>query len=163
MIWLNRLQQRLSLTRNESLALLSLSGLLMIGLAARHVQRQAVPVPVGAYDEMDRLFFERSAAVESSPDTSRADFEMDALRYREGGSSGSTLRIDLNAAAPQELELLPRIGPKMAERILAFRAAFGPFGAVDDLRQIRGIGERTLELIRPHVFVSHEEADTLPP
>lgn len=165
MIWLNRLQQRLSLTRYESLALLSLAGLLTIGLAARHIQQQAVPVPVNAYDEMDRLFFERSAAADSSPetppDTLHPFREPDAARQAGAGRSGSTLRVDLNVAGPDELELLPRIGPKMAERILEFRAAFGPFGAVDDLQQIRGIGERTLEQLRPHVVASPVKPDSL--
>lgn len=60
-------------------------------------------------------------------------------------------RIDLNSASSQELQQLPRIGPKTAERIIEFRATYGPFRSVDDLVQVRGIGPKTLERLRPLV------------
>lgn len=55
--------------------------------------------------------------------------------------------LDVNRAAPAELELLPRIGPAMAQRIVEAR----PFASVDDLTRVRGIGPRTLETLRPLV------------
>ncbi len=71
------------------------------------------------------------------------------------GNAGAseTLRIDVNRAGAAELEQLPRIGPKTAERILAFRAAYGAFRSVDDLQQVKGIGPKTLERLRPHIYV----------
>lgn len=62
--------------------------------------------------------------------------------------------LDLNRASTAELELLPRIGPRLAERIVADRRANGPFRSVDDLDRVPGIGPRTLELIRPHARVA---------
>lgn len=178
MLWLNRLQQRLSLTRNEALALLSLSVLLTIGLVARHVQQQAVPVPIGAYDEMDRLFFERSAALESPSDSaltggspgeaalarnaaSATVRDAESASVREAMPAGGPARIDLNTAGADELQALPRIGPITAKRILTFRAELGPFSAVDDLQQISGIGEKTVELLRPLVYASPAPVDSL--
>lgn len=55
--------------------------------------------------------------------------------------------LDVNRATPAELELLPRIGPAMAQRIVEAR----PFASVDDLTRVRGIGPRTLETLRPLV------------
>ena len=57
---LHRLQQRLSLTKHEAMALTCLSGLFIIGIIVRQVQQQAILVPPDAYDELDRIFFERS-------------------------------------------------------------------------------------------------------
>jgi competence ComEA-like helix-hairpin-helix protein len=58
-------------------------------------------------------------------------------------------KIDLNTASEAELTLLPRIGPALAARIAAHREARGPFSSVDALIEVKGIGPKTLELIRP--------------
>jgi competence ComEA-like helix-hairpin-helix protein len=58
--------------------------------------------------------------------------------------------VDLNAADQAELQLLPRIGPAMAERIAQDRSEHGPFASVDDLERVRGVGPRTLMQARPH-------------
>lgn len=67
----------------------------------------------------------------------------DARALRDGE------RLDLNRATAAELELLPRIGPSMARRIVEAR----PFANVDELVRVRGIGARTLERLRPLVQV----------
>lgn len=61
--------------------------------------------------------------------------------------------LDLNTATAAELDALPSIGPVLAARILAWRDAHGPFQAVDDLRNVTGIGEKVLEGIRGRVTV----------
>ena len=62
-------------------------------------------------------------------------------------------RIDLNTASAEALERLPRIGPALAQRIIAYREAHGPFQKVDDLLAVKGIGPTLLETIRPYVTV----------
>lgn len=62
--------------------------------------------------------------------------------------------IDLNAADEGTLTLLPRVGPALARRIVEHRAAEGPFSRVDDLLEVKGIGPKTLALIRPMAAVS---------
>ena len=49
-------------------------------------------------------------------------------------------RVDVDRAAPGELERLPRVGRKLAERIVAEREAGGPFGSLEGLRRVSGIG-----------------------
>ncbi|MGD8193915.1 helix-hairpin-helix domain-containing protein [Herbiconiux sp. P18] len=68
------------------------------------------------------------------------------------GPSGGAL-INLNAASEIDLDALPRIGPAMASRIVEYRSTNGPFTSVDDLLQVPGIGEKTLENLRPLVTV----------
>ena len=62
-------------------------------------------------------------------------------------------RIDLNTATAAELEVLPGIGPALAARIVEHRRVNGRFTSVDQLDDVKGIGPRTLEKLRPLVKV----------
>ena len=59
------------------------------------------------------------------------------------------LAIDLNTAGPDELSLLPGVGPSLAARIVEDRLARGPFRTVDDLDRVRGVGPALLRGVRP--------------
>lgn len=61
-----------------------------------------------------------------------------------GTSTGSGALVNLNTATAAELESLPRIGPALAERIIAWRTDNGPFRLVDELLSVPGIGDAIL-------------------
>jgi competence protein ComEA len=61
--------------------------------------------------------------------------------------------VNVNSAGVTELQKLPGIGPKLAQRIVDERTLRGRFRSVDDLRRVSGIGPKTLEKVRPHVLV----------
>lgn len=61
--------------------------------------------------------------------------------------------VNVNTASAAELEALPGIGPVLAQRIVDHRTEHGPFGAVDDLLSVSGIGEATLAELRDLVTV----------
>ncbi len=61
--------------------------------------------------------------------------------------------VDLNSASVEELQRLPGIGEKTAARIVEYRQQSGAFSALQDLRQVRGIGAATLEKIAPFLRV----------
>lgn len=65
-----------------------------------------------------------------------------------GGGGGA---VNINTADAAALEALPRIGPALAERIVAWREENGPFGSVDDLLAVEGIGPKVLEALRDQV------------
>ena len=65
---------------------------------------------------------------------------------------GST-PVNINTATAEELQTLPRIGPAMAQRIIAWREAHGGFRSVDELDAVPGIGPSMLENLRPLVTV----------
>jgi competence protein ComEA len=57
--------------------------------------------------------------------------------------------VDLNTADANELETLPGVGAKLAERIVAFRELNGPFNAPDDLLDVGGMTQKRLDAIEP--------------
>ena len=62
-------------------------------------------------------------------------------------------RVNLNTADASELETLPRVGPAMSARIIAWREENGRFTAVEDLMSVSGIGDKTFEALRDLVTV----------
>lgn len=63
-------------------------------------------------------------------------------------------KIDLNNADITALAELPGIGPKIAERIDAYRQANGPFKSIDDLINVKGIGSAKFEKLKSLITVS---------
>ncbi len=59
-----------------------------------------------------------------------------------------TGKVRLNRATESELQTVSGIGQKRAQDIIAYREANGPFRSVDDLKNVSGIGEKTLEKLR---------------
>lgn len=62
-------------------------------------------------------------------------------------------KVNINQATKEELETLPGIGPAKAQAILDFREENGHFKEVEDLLQVNGIGEKTLENLQEHIAV----------
>lgn len=69
------------------------------------------------------------------------------------GESGSTGPVDLNTATLEQLDALPGVGPATAQAILDHRRAHGRFRKVDELLEVRGIGEAKLAALRSKVRV----------
>ena len=65
----------------------------------------------------------------------------------------STVTVELNTADNAELETLPGIGPRTAQLIVEYRAKNGGFQKIEDLMNVRGIGERTFLRLRELVRV----------
>ena len=61
--------------------------------------------------------------------------------------------INLNTATADQLEAIPGIGPVLAQRIIEYRQTRGRFQSVDELLEVRGIGPKRLESMRPYVVV----------
>ncbi|MBC7362238.1 MAG: helix-hairpin-helix domain-containing protein [Candidatus Aminicenantes bacterium] len=62
-------------------------------------------------------------------------------------------KININTASAAELQNLPRIGPKVAQRIVDYRTQNGPFKKVEDLMKVRGIGEKVFNQIKDLITV----------
>ncbi len=80
-------------------------------------------------------------------DGERLDVDQPTVGVPQPGSSGpsgTAAPIDLNTATAEQLEELPGVGPKLAERILGYRQEHGRFESVDQLQEVPGIGERRM-------------------
>lgn len=59
--------------------------------------------------------------------------------------------VNINTAGTEQLELLPRVGPALAGRIVDFREANGPFQTKGEIVAVKGIGERSFEMLEPYL------------
>jgi len=57
-------------------------------------------------------------------------------------------KVNLNTATVQQLDTLPGIGPAIAQRIIDYRKAHGPFTAPEDITNVKGIGQATYEKLQ---------------
>jgi competence protein ComEA len=73
---------------------------------------------------------------------------------RQGRPLGQGEKIDLDRAPAGEVARLPKVGPRLAKTIVADRQAHGPFGSLNGLDRVSGIGPGLLKSISPHVIFS---------
>ncbi len=71
------------------------------------------------------------------------------------GTPGSGIggKVNINTADAAALDTLPRVGPAMAARIIAYREANGRFATIEDLMNVAGVGDKTFEGMRDLVTV----------
>ena len=76
-----------------------------------------------------------------------------AATFAAPAASGApaSAQVDVNAASVDDLVAVPGIGKSLAQRIVDFRQKNGPFKSVDELLKVQGIGEKSLEKLRPHL------------
>jgi competence ComEA-like helix-hairpin-helix protein len=124
-------------TRSEQKILFMLSMVFCIGAGIK-AYRTMTDAPAERsfdYTLSDSVFAARSAAVPASrPDSTRA-------------------RTDLNTATRAQLIALPGIGPKLADRMIAYRSAHRKFRTINEVRKIAGIGAKKFELLRSTIEV----------
>lgn len=79
--------------------------------------------------------------------------ENDAFIELGSSSTNDPNKIKVNEATAEDLTKLNGIGPAKAEAIITYREENGPFKEIDDLLQVSGIGEKTLENIREDIII----------
>ena len=68
-------------------------------------------------------------------------------------AAAPTSPVNLNTATQAQLEALPGVGPKAAQRILDYRKQNGSFKKVEDLMNVKGFGEKTFLKLKPMLTV----------
>ena len=126
----------LGFTRNEQKVILFLTAGLFFGTAIKGLREKVQAFPEGP----DIPALTRPVG----PNPLAAQPESDERFVSEA-------TVPLNAADSEELERLPGIGPVMAKRILDYRQKKGIFRSIEELKNVRGIGPKTLEKIRPYL------------
>lgn len=117
----------------------------------------SVEMPVRAVAEPVRPAERMAPQVKRSAETpSRHRARPPKLTVRTDGSAAA--KLDVNRATLEEFERLPGIGPGLAKLLLAHRTQHGPFLRVEDLRAVKGIGQKRFERLVPLVTVSARRA-----
>ncbi|MHB8095215.1 MAG: ComEA family DNA-binding protein [Candidatus Aminicenantales bacterium] len=75
--------------------------------------------------------------------------------YAEAPHSAAA-KVNINSASQAELEGLPRIGPKVAQRIIEFRTKNGNFQKIEELMKVPGIGEKLFNQLKDLITVGTE-------
>lgn len=68
-----------------------------------------------------------------------------------GGAMPAGGKVNINTAGLAELDTLPGIGPSLAQRIIDYRAAHGPFRSLEDLKNVSGIGEKRFDELKDYI------------
>lgn len=151
MNWMYRLQQRLAITRRESIAILTLSGLLLLGLVASESRAPHAPIDPATYAKVDARFKARTAAL---PGANRPAAAHVATPTDSSSTEATdTTRLNLNTASAAALQRLPGIGPALSSRIQNYRQVHGDFAQVEDITRVRGIGPKTLKRLQSMLYV----------
>jgi competence protein ComEA len=145
-------------TPAERKALLFLSGVLLLGTGVRASRaiRGALPTDPAAEAALERQIAAVDSVRASRPSgrgrarTRRRAAARDTIRSR----GAPPLQVDLDRATAEEIERLPRIGPVLANRIVADRDSLGPFGSLDGFQRVRGVGPALAKALSLHVTFS---------
>ena len=78
---------------------------------------------------------------------------------RPAAKPSSTAIVNLNTASASDLENLPGIGAKTAARIVEYRQKNGPFKKVEELMNVRGVGEKNFVKLKAQISVAPAKAD----
>lgn len=78
------------------------------------------------------------------------------------GYADEVQQVNLNTATAEQFDSLPGVGPATAERILSYRDKNGPFKQIEDLMNVRGIGEKKFLKLRDRVTVGQTSASQTP-
>jgi competence ComEA-like helix-hairpin-helix protein len=133
-------------TPQERLALGVMALLVSAGVGGRMLHRGPAPAELGG----PGVEAETGALAALRGETEhRAKDAADRARPLAHGE-----RIDPNAAAAEELDRLPRVGPGQARKIVEWRQAHGPFRTLADLDSVPGVGAALLAAVAPYVTLA---------
>ena len=85
---------------------------------------------------------------------STAKAEQSGTQTAKKAQATATAPVNLNAATSADLETLPGIGPAVAKRILEYRQKSGGFKKIEDLMNVKGIGEKLFLKLKPLVAIA---------
>ncbi len=73
--------------------------------------------------------------------------------FAQRGKQVSTEKVNLNTATPEQLQTLPGVGPAMAKKIIEHRAKVGKFTKIEEILNVKGIGEKRFQKMKDRLVV----------
>ena len=134
------------LTPPEKRGVMVITMVIALAAVARLIDPFAItPDPVD-YAASDSIFRRISAEKYTAPAAERQKKKVKSKKKELLPGS-----VDINRAGKDRLMQLPRIGPAIAGRILDYRVVHGKFSTLEEIKQVRGIGDKTFANIRPYL------------
>jgi comEA protein len=163
--------EKLKITPAERKSIVGLMVILVVLAVSNIALSPSTPFDGEYYRELEAQFRERTAQLEAEqkkrmhryfpPAEVRPSLEAvsDTITTKEEEKKsesqvteeGSIERINVNTADQETLQTLPGIGPAYSERIIIYREKNGGFKRIEELTEIKGIGEKRLEKLKPFV------------
>lgn len=85
--------------------------------------------------------------------SSKAAVTTTAQTAKQSEKSSQTGKININTASQEMLESLPKIGETIAARIIEYRNTYGGFDSIEEIKNVKGIGEKTFEALKDLITV----------
>ncbi|MBI5645871.1 MAG: helix-hairpin-helix domain-containing protein [Ignavibacteriae bacterium] len=144
--------RRFGFTRNEAVVVLFLSITAMCGGLVRLFTPAAEKHSLAdAYKRHDSVFAARSAALVPRESDGAVTTHPSSRGTAHASETPAEASINLNTASAENLATLPGVGPSIARRIIEYRDSQGIFQAVEDLMNVKGIGPKKFERIKPYL------------
>jgi len=139
----------------EIRAILILSAFVFIGSTLTLLKRQdkLSSLELGVFLDNDRYNYSYNAGDISEE---KAETEAQSIKENAGITENVSSKkniLDLNSAGYFDLQTLPGIGPVLAGRIMAYRDSVGAFRSADELRQVKGIGDKKYARMKDRITV----------
>ena len=154
--------QKIGLTETELKVNLFLLVILFVGIIIKLFNWE-IEIPEKTtfnYSKSDSIFYSAAATNSEIIENKAFDSKLESSDFNKGNFNPSVKKqklaeksINLNKATLEELAMLPGIGIKTAEKILAYRRASGGFGNINELLEVKGIGEAKFEKIEKYIFI----------
>lgn len=162
MKFIQKVSEKIGLTQTEIKVISFLAFIFLVGSAIKLTGWKNDESSKSSYDYSaeDSIFFaanyadiEKNANKKFDSNLESSDFNKSNLKLTPEKSLLKEKSINLNKANLEQLTLLPGIGIKTAEKILAYRKTNGAFKKVDQLLDIQGIGNSKLDKIKKYLYI----------
>jgi competence protein ComEA len=141
------------LGKNEQRSLLLVAFILLLSALLQWMQPHQIKTDSFDYTLPDSLFRVLSADTQKVRVRLPRKINRKHSPQRKKTQKPKTTVVHLNTASAEELEALPSIGPKTAQAIVRYREKYGPFRSIDQLDDVKRIGPKTIERIRPFLVI----------
>jgi comEA protein len=152
-----KLSERIGLTKTELKVFAFLAAVFIIGLIVKSLNWENESSAKNNFDytAMDSIFYSLDSLKSNQSENNllnskvdSSDFKINKKKYELTEKS-----INLNKASLEELTMLPGVGVKTAQNILAYRKASGGFNSINELLEVDRIGESKFNKIKKYVYV----------
>jgi competence ComEA-like helix-hairpin-helix protein len=110
-----------------------------------------------AFDEKVRMYLAQQDSVDAARDSTNQRSDRVSRGILEGVSALDSIRIEMNEANLEDWVRLPGIGEVYAQRIMSYRHQVNGFSSVEQLLEVKGIGEKRFQKLKPMIYLREDE------